>query len=158
MKEIPLTRGLFAIVDDDIFDVASQYKWYANQIRTGEFYAARTSKSEGLVYLHKFIMGKDGIVDHINGNRLDCRRSNMRITDYRGNSFNRKMRSDNGSGFIGVKPSGRKKNPWRASIQVDGKEYSIGPFSTAEEAAIARDAAAIALHGEFARLNFPCGG
>lgn len=109
-----------------------------------------TSKA---VLLHRDLLGNPkGIVDHINGDGLDCRRSNLRLASASESAANVKLRSDNSTGFKGVSPH-RKK--WSARIQWRGKRYELGDFSSCEEAVRAYDKAARELHGEFAVLNFP---
>lgn len=106
-------------------------------------------------YLHRLVMGaKVGqCVDHINGNRRDCRRSNLRLATKAQNSCNRSKTRVNQSGFKGVclcKATGK----WRAEIRADGKVVRIGRFIDKIDAARAYDAAAKRIHGEFARTNF----
>lgn len=82
MKKIPLTRGQFAIVDDDDYAPLSEYKWHLLTSGTGPYYAARTDRSNGqkAVMMHRVINNTpDGLVtDHINGNSLDNRKENLR--------------------------------------------------------------------------------
>lgn len=106
--------------------------------------------------LHRLIMGAGPgeEVDHINGNPLDNRRSNLRMATSAQNKWNTRRFSNNTSGYRGV--SFRKdRGKFRAYINLDNKQRSLGMFHTAEEAARAYDAAAKELFGEFARLNFP---
>lgn len=155
--EIPLSRGLVALVDEGDYDrVCAIGKWYANpSYRT--FYARKNFWRDGRTIttrMHTLITGW-GYVDHINGNGLDNRRINLREADASSNAKNRCRRSDNTTGFkcIDLRPSGR----WRAWIFYDGRKHSLGQFETPEEAARAYDAAASVAYGEFARLNFPKG-
>lgn len=156
MKEIPLSRGLVALVDDGDYErVTSVGKWYANPSdRT--FYARKNFWRDGRcvsVRMHTLITGLR-LVDHANGNGLDNQRTNLRAATSSQNSMNRQLRSDNTSGFKGVtmhSQSGR----WRAQINRAGEKYLLGAFDTPEDAARAYDLAARQLFGEFARLNFP---
>lgn len=104
--------------------------------------------------LHVLIMqppaGMD--VDHRNGNGLDNRRANLRVTTHALNCANSRKRTTNTSGFKGVSFDRRRGN-WRAYIVKDYKQRGLGRFSTPEAAAAAYDAAAVALFGEFARTN-----
>ena len=95
--------------------------------------------------------GRGQTVDHINGDRLDNRRANLRLCDRAQSTWNRGPRG--GRKFKGVTmlPSGR----WQSYITARGCQQYLGLFNTAEEAAAAYDDAARRLHGEFARLNFP---
>lgn len=96
-------------------------------------------------------------VDHINRNRTDNRRENLRLATPLINSLNRSRQSNNTSGYMGVsysKRAGRRKR-WEAHIKLNRKRRFLGIFMTPEEAARAYDKAALELHGEFATLNFP---
>ncbi len=105
---------------------------------------------------HRMVLGLtygDGkIADHINRNRLDCRRANLRVTDKAGNARNSGRKKNNTSGYKGVYPHpGSRLRPWVAQV---GRTY-LGCFETAELAAQAYDVKAKELYGEFASLNFP---
>lgn len=157
MRQIPLTRGKFALVDDDMFDFLSQFKWlaiggrptwYAGRgISTGIAYKGRT------IYMHRLIIDapEDMQVDHIDGNGLNNTRSNLRLATPAENRRNLTREPISASGYKGVYRVYRK---WRAMIQVNRKSWHLGYFDSAEEAARAYDAAAIIHHGEFASLNF----
>lgn len=92
-------------------------------------------------------------VDHINRNRLDNRRCNLRLTDRGGNTRNCSRNRKNTSGYKGVYGPDRSGH-WVASVVYQGKAYHLGSYLTAEEAAVTYDLAAMALHGEFAAPNF----
>ncbi len=151
---IPLTRGLEAIVDDADLPLVVGKKWcafkgpYAGRHEGGR-------KNRTLVYMHRVILGvASGVhIDHVNGQGLDNRRSNLRIADQRENMRNQRMHADNQSGFKGVCPGGRLQRPWRAYIVVKGRQLSLGRFSEAREAARAYDEAAVKHFGSFARTN-----
>lgn len=153
-KKIPLSRGLFAIVDNEDFEWLNQWKWSVH--KTGNYlYAGRMCKGK-TIKLHRFIMGatKFQIVDHANRNTLDHQRSNLRICNKGQNNMNAGLRVNNISGYKGVgwRP---KSKTWRAQIQANRKWLHLGYFDIKEDAARAYDKAAKKLHGEFARLNFP---
>jgi hypothetical protein len=154
--EIPLTRGLVAIVDAADFGWLSQWKWHANRrtIPKPTFYAARSERRGGakrLIYMHRVVAGTpdESMTDHANGNTLDNRRTNLRPCSQALNAVN-SSRSAGATGFRGV---------WR-----QGKTYvaylgakprrRVGRFASATEAAVAYDRAALAAYGEFAKLNF----
>lgn len=97
---------------------------------------------------------EDGFwVDHINGDTLDNRRSNLRLCTVSGNNHNRMKSKNNTSGYKGV--SWLKQNQkWRAYIKVNSKDKHLGCYLDKEDAARAYDKAAKEYFGEFARLNF----
>jgi len=154
MREIPLTQGYSAIIDDVDFDDISQYKWaYAHG------YAVRSVTLRGKqerIPMHVQIIGKvDGLeIDHINGDRLDNRRCNLRNVTHAQNSYNSASNIGT-SRFKGVfRSKGTAK--WRAVITVDGIRHSLGYFATEIDASLAYNAAATKYFGEYARLNPVC--
>lgn len=157
-REIPLTKGYVAIIDDEDYERVSAYHWCA--LVTGDYvYAERGVRVGGkttTVLLHRFILqAPDGsLVDHENRNGLDCRKSNLRLCTKSQNNVNSLRRKDNQSGYKGVDWH-QGDRIWRARIQLEHRRIELGYFHTAEEAARAYDAAALRLFGEFARPNFP---
>ncbi len=91
-------------------------------------------------------------VDHIDGNKLNCRRANLRTCTHAENIRNRKKHKNGSSRFKGVHNDGVR---WRARIKLNGKAKSLGTYRTEIEAALAYDRAAREMFGEFARPNFP---
>lgn len=165
MKEIPLSRGLVAIVDDEDFEWLSRWKW--STLKVGrpnaepKFYAIRTTKKGDprgagkAVLMHRQIKGEpDGmVVDHRNLNTLDCRWNNLRVTTQALNCLNQRGHSDRGgSRYKGVYWHGQNKN-WCASFR--GKY--IGSFADEMQAAAAYDAAALAFSADFALTNMDMG-
>ncbi len=150
---IRLSRGKHALVDPvDAARVMAAGPWAA--MWNGRLWYA-ISSSGG--YLHRFVLGVDDavLVDHRNLDTLDCRRENLRRATHSQNGCNHaKKRYTEGtsSKFKGVDLHGGR---WRAQIAKDGVRTHLGLFDSEEDAAIAYDAAARDLHGEFARLNFP---
>jgi hypothetical protein len=162
VKTIPLTQGLFTLVDDEDYPLVNQWKWFARRDRN-TYYAIRTARrgpAEQLVqetiYLHRLIVGaNDGQqVDHANRNGLDNRRTNLRVATLQQNNHNASKRKDNTSGFKGVSHAGDPRS-FRAMIGFNGKQEWLGRYATAEEAAHVYDARARELFGEFAATNFP---
>lgn len=98
------------------------------------------------------------LIDHINHNTLDNRKENLRLCSVNENNYNRKINKNNNSGYKGVHLARyNRKNKiyiyYRAKIQTDNIEVSLGLFKTAKDAAIAYNEAAKKYHGEFAYLN-----
>lgn len=89
-------------------------------------------------------------VDHINGNKIDNRISNLRSCTVSQNGFNRPAPPSNTSGYKGVGKCGDK---WRSRLVFEGKEYSFGTYDCKHEAAKAYNIGALKHHGEFAYLN-----
>lgn len=158
VREIPLTQGKVALVDDEDYDRVAQHKWYAQRDRRN-WYAARHIGPFGqrrCLQLHTFILGiTDGTwVDHIDADGLNCQKTNLRPTDRCLNAANSRKRVTNMSGYKGVgllKSSGR----YQAQITSNGKNIRLGIFTDPAEAAHAYDDAARRIFGEYARLNFP---
>lgn len=91
------------------------------------------------------------VCDHINGNALDNRRSNLRITDFSGNSCNVGLKKNNTTGFKGIKNCQNKR--WEAALKHNGKTIYLGSFRTAENAAQAYNFSAIEYFGDMAKTN-----
>lgn len=154
MKEIELTQGKVAMVDDEDYERLSWHRWYALLI-DGTWYAL-TNRGGKKILMHRVVSdAPEGVgVDHADHNGLNNQRSNLRHATVAQNCQNRKKRSDNTSGYKGVSPQGKK---WKASIKTKNKQTYLGTFSDPVDAAKAYDAKAIELFGEFAALNFPEG-
>jgi hypothetical protein len=152
IRYIPLTRGLYAIVDAADYEWLSKYKWFALDGHRGKFYAGR-KHGRTILQMHRAIMKppRGMVVHHINGNGLDNRRCNLLICTAEQNSRSRQPAST-ASGFIGVYPYGKR---WRALIQRRGEALYEAVFNDKVEAALARDRKAIEFFGVAACLNFP---
>lgn len=157
-KKIPLSRGLYAIVDAEDFDELMKFSWCAvpSSKSGGIFYAKRSSYNpKKTISMHRYILGLDKPtppIDHINGNGLDNRKLSLRTTPpgyNRQNAF--KYRG--ASKFKGVY---RKKEKWASSVTMDGKLNYLGVFDTELAAAKAYNAAAKKLNPSFFRLNERC--
>jgi len=155
MKKIHLTQGKVAIVDESDFEHLSKFKWFAVECHINKFYAARKENKKNL-YMHREILGLEGKqvhCDHINGDSLDNRRTNIRACTPSENGRNRTLPSNNTSGFKGVSHY-KNFGKWGARIKIYGKPKHLGIFDDPEKAAKAYDAAAVLIHGEFAKTNF----
>jgi len=154
MKKILLTQGKVSLVDDDDYERLARYPWCYK----GSGYAVRrgpvTDGKQSLLYMHKEILniGPEKEVDHINHDRLDNRRANLRVCDHKQNARNMKRRERKTSQFIGVYWE-RARRKWHAQVKLNYRARFIGRFDSEEEAARAYDQAAVMLHGEFASTN-----
>lgn len=152
MKILTLYRKLGksnvdVFLDDSDYDIVRRYKWYLNN-NIGYVSGFIDGKK---VYLHRFIMGypANKCVDHINRNKLDNRKSNLRICSTRENVINSKLSKNNTSGISGI--SFRDdRNKFRAYIMVNRKQIFLGYYSDIEDAIFARRQAEIKYFGEFA--------
>lgn len=150
MSLITLTRGFTALVDDDLFEALSQWKWRASGHKKP--YAVRTHGFRGpTIYLHRLVMGEPlGLdVDHRDGNRMDCRRGNLRVCEHAENCRNSALMSNNTSGIKGVSWDARNSK-WIASLQVDGRLVWLGRYVDRDVAAAVVEHARQRAHGEFA--------
>src|ERR1035437_153618 len=151
MKEVKLTKGKIALVDDEDFEKLILYKWHANLIE-GHWYAYRTiSKDKTIESMHSFILKIKGI-DHINNNGLDNRKENLRGCTQTQNNANMKKQANTSSKYKGVSLF-KRDNKWRAKIDCNYICHHLGLYDSEESAALAYNKKAIELFGEFARLN-----
>ena len=157
-KEIELTRGCFAIVDDEDYEYLNQFKWHCNSygyaIRNQHYYTLRKARTSKPIAIHREIMKapKGQEVDHKNHNKLDNRKCNLRLCTKSQNNMNRK-RIRAISGFKGVTKAPdweNRKAPWRAIIIKDRRVVHLGRFKEKIEAVNAYKAAAKIYFGEFA--------
>lgn len=157
IKEIHLTQGKVALVDDSDFEWLNKWKWRYLKERSGAGYAVRWDgkhTNRKAILMHNEIMriplGLE--VDHIDHNGLNNQRANLRFCTHSQNMMNRLRHNDNMSGYKGVSlERGHKK--WRALISINGKQTRLGIFDTPEAAARAYDEAARKYHDEFANIN-----
>lgn len=155
MKTIKLSKGYYAVVDDEDFERLNKFKWsYAYG------YAIRTIKGNGekksqTIFMHNEVLEKiNGMqTDHKNRNGLDNQKENLRHATESQNKANRSKRLGTVSGYTGVYFE-KKTNRWRARYQAFNIRKTIGYFSTPEEAAMAYDKAMVEAFGEFAVTNF----
>lgn len=161
MVKIPLgrKRRRFALVDD-VDAGLRRFGWRLSRSQ-GIDYAGRDyvreDGSNAFEFLHRRVLGLTDsgiIVDHVNGDGLDCRRANLRIASAAENSRNARKHRDNASGFKGVSWD-RTRGRWQAQITVRGRRFRLGRFTDPRAAAAAYDAGAREHFGAFAALNFP---
>ena len=152
-KRVPLTKGKYALVDDSDYDRIMQHKWFIN--RSG--YAIRhvwTGERNVTEHMHRVVIGSacEGLdVDHINGDPLDNRRSNLRVATRSQNMANARPHID-GTGYKGV-TFDKRKNKYFARICKNYKTRFLGYYATAEAAAEAYNKAAVEAFGAYSRLN-----
>lgn len=160
MKEIPLTKGYVALIDDADLELVSQYSWSADVRRHTVYAQAYTGGGRAghkKISLHRLITnaGVEQEVDHRDNNGLNCQRANLRLCTNHQNHWNRPKHGTSGHPrYKGVKPTGPRKRRWQASIGLNNKSINLGKFYSAEEAAYAYDIAAREHFGEFAWTNF----
>ncbi len=151
MKKLKLTRGKYALVDDEDFKSLSNFKWYAS--RRG--YAISNPYMDGMskvIYMHRLVIKtpKNFHTDHINHNKLDNRRSNLRIANKFQNNSNKKYR--NGKSYKGIHKD-NKTGKWLSQICHKGKRIFLGGYIKKKDAMISYNEAAKKIHGEFCFLN-----
>ena len=144
-------RCVQIIVDDADHEWLSRFHWQASE----QLCVATRAKGERKgILIHRMILNAPAHleVDHINGNRLDNRRENLRLVTSSQNKMNRGPRKDCKSGIKGV--SWHKQNSkWVARIKIDGKYKHLGQFETKEEAGVVYNKYAILSFKEYAWLN-----
>jgi hypothetical protein len=155
-KIIYLSKSHESIVDDDMYEWISSFKWHLNT----EGYACRTvdsgigKGSDKKVWMHRVIIQvpQHLDVDHINQCKLDNRRENLRAATRSQNCANKPANKNNRSGYKGVYWLNQKKR-WIAQVGVDLTLITLGSFRDKEEAAYVYDQAVIQIFGEFAYTN-----
>jgi hypothetical protein len=157
IARVPLSQGLFAIIDAADVPLVGGYTWTAT-VNNRATYAVRSAlkdepRHKAKIILHRVIMGNPtGLtIDHINGDGLDCRRSNLRLATVAENSRNRRISRNSSTGFKGVTLIADDR--WQARIRLNGRRYNLGCFGSPEEASAAYNRASRHLHGDFGRQN-----
>lgn len=155
---IPLSRGLFALVDGEDYEWLIQRKWYAS--KSGRSFYALAWKNLGQqkgkrLSMHREIVNPpiDMEIDHINDNGLDNRKVNLRICTSKQNIQNKRSYCNSTSQYKGVSWKQSRKR-WIAIIKQDGRNKFLGSFRNETKAAKAYDMAAKQIFGKYARLNF----
>lgn len=160
IKEIQLTQGEVALVDDEDFEWLNKWKWHVMKEKGKIKKVSRSTKfSDGVernLFIHRLItglqFGDKRQVDHINGNPLDNRRTNLRLCNAAQNCQNKGLGKRNKSGYKGITWDKIKKK-WRVHIESNGKAYNFGRFIEKENAAMVYNEVARKYHGEFACQN-----
>ena len=163
---IRLTRGKFALVDEDRFEELNSRQWHWATGGTSYGHASSGSRNT-FQLLHHVVLGTDPkvtCIDHRDNNGLDCRRENLRVSTRTQNGANRekfvgrpgRTFTSKYKGVIDRLLHGAALNArWLTRIRVEGRLIRVGAYETECEAAVAYDAAAIHYFGEFAKTNFP---
>lgn len=149
MKKIKLTQGKYALVDDIDYEWLNQWKWCVLQSK----YVHRNAGRGKWVRMQRLIMNApNGMsVDHINGDTLDNRRSNLRLCTHRENTKNMRLSRANKTGYKDIYwDSTRKK--WAVQVMSDGVKVYGGRFDNITEAIKSRNSLVRKLHGEFAHV------
>ena len=139
-----------ALIDLDDVDKVKNIKWHRSDLQRSTYYCL--SNDSEWKRIHRLIMGvtdKNIVVDHINHNGLDNRKSNLRICTSGQNTCNCLTSKNNKSGHKGVYWSKERKK-WCAQISINNKTKGLGRYDTIEEAIEARKKAAKEYYGEFA--------
>ncbi len=152
---IPVSGGkAFTKVDKEDAERVSEFKWCFNKISKKKYAHRRLPKADGgkMIKLHRFIMGVDDrsvCVDHINGDPLDNRKSNLRVCT-QGENLRNYRNAWGKEGIRGIRQT--RTGKFRARIKLNRKHYEIGTFDTQHDASIAYAFASSLLHGEFGSL------
>lgn len=146
MKIIPIKlpkikASIPCFIDDEDFSYVNKHTWYLHS--KGYAITAKHKK------MHRLLFNKTKQIDHINGNGLDNRRSNLREATNSQNQCNRGRPKTNKSGYKGVSWS-KDKNKWQATIYKNGKQFNLGRSKNIKNVVLAYRLAARELHGEFA--------
>lgn len=154
--------GYNTFIDDEDYEKVTRYTWYINRkeekLKNKIYYECKIKDCTGrhTIRLHRIIMnlqtGDGKIVDHINGDTLDNRKSNLRICTNKENVRNQKKSRKNTSGYKGVSFNKRDRK-YQAHIRVDGRKKGLGYYNTAQEAHAAYCEASKKYHGEFGRTE-----
>jgi|SRR5882762_1673172 len=162
---VELTQRQYALIDSEDAERVGKHNWHTAWNGTSShFYARRRylcgeNKSNRHFFLHEFILGKleNHTADHIFSERtLDNRKCNLRQATENHQAWNRRIPSNNTSGFRGIYFDPKKKL-WRAIIVHRYKRIGLGRFKSKTDAILAYDRAAIDLRGDLAKPNFPGG-
>lgn len=165
MREIRLTKGKVALVDDEDFEWAIQFNWRAHRGKQllEQWYAVRNLPRNGAprrcAYMHREIAERAGIElscfggDHRDSNGLNNQRSNLRPASQQENNRNCRKRIGASSQYKGVSWHSRDGR-WESMFTLNGRRIHLGYFQVESDAAIAYDRATRFFFGEFSKTNF----
>jgi hypothetical protein len=147
-------RGYEVLIDDEDYEKIIQHNWFpcTPGKLTYFFFYERENGKRHYYKLHRFLLNapEGSVVDHIDGNTLDNRKANLRITDWKGNARNHGLSSTNTSGYRGVKYD-KEKNRWRATIQIKENHIHLGYYPSKEIASYIYEEATKIIFGEYYR-------
>jgi len=158
MKEIPLSQGKVALVDDEDYEWLMQWKWHAKIC--GKTWYAERSIRKGLIttktYMHRLILStpKGFETDHRNHDGLDNRRDNLRVCTASENRHNQLLQPKKKSSYFKGIIWNKRLLKWESRIHVNCKNIYLGSFASEIDATLAYDEAAKKYFGEFAYTNF----
>lgn len=145
-------RHWLVMVDDEDYEYLNQFYWFVDS------YGSVSSKlggkgRRGMLLARLLLNPPDNLeIDHIDGNRLNNQKSNLRLATSSQNKINRGPRIDNKSGYKGVSWHSQRKK-WTARIMINGNNKHLGLFENLVEAARSYNVAALEYYGPFAWLN-----
>jgi hypothetical protein len=158
MKEIKLTQGKVALVDDEDYEYLNQFNWYAKKDRH-TYYAARQIKTsvgkQNMLFMHRVLLGLTDIKiegEHIDHDGLNNQKYNLRKATRSQNNANKSSSKNSTSKYLGVCWAKSNKK-WCAKIRKDKVVTHLGFFINEVDAALAYNNAARKLHGDFANIN-----
>lgn len=155
MRTITLSKGLACLIDDDDYELISQWKWYAHGPSDRPYACRRPYNKAPLVYMHRVInKTQDGLfTDHIDGDTLNNTKENLRAATALQNMMNGAKKRNGTSKHKGVwlDNSRTSSNNWRSAIRIEGRLHYLGRFATEEEAGAAYASCAKKSFGDFNR-------
>jgi hypothetical protein len=154
MKEIKLSQGKVALVDDEDFELLNKLKWcYGSRgyaVKTTHYRDSTNKRHTSMLWMHRVVATTPAgmFTDHINGDKLDNRRENLRIVTQEQNAWNTKTPRHNTTGIKGIY---WRANRWEAAISKDSKKVHLGRFASRYDAEKAYENAALKLRGKYVR-------
>jgi hypothetical protein len=150
MRRIELTQGRYTLVDNTDYEWLMGWTWSYAKVGYAAAWDASTKK---VIYLHRLLneTPRGYSTDHINGDKLDNRRNNLRTCTQSQNTANRGLLKNNHSGYKGVHKR-KDRNKWMAYIDIDNGRKYLGNFDNLEDAIKAHKTAFNEYFKEFARL------